>query len=560
MSAAIPVRRPRGALLLAVVLMAAALVYGVGTRGFALSEPDEARYGEIAREMLESGDWITPRLNYVVYFEKPPLVYWSSALAFAGLGQSEFAARLPVVLSAVLTLALTAWLARRLYGDATALLATGGLAVSPLFGVLAVALTLDMALTACITLAMVCAWHACAWQAEADEPRSVAARTRWVRAAYVATALAMLVKGPVAALLIGAAVFLYAVTHGGLRAVRAWLDWRAFALAAVIALPWFVLVGLRNPGFWQFFIVDQHFTRFVSKREHGQPIWFFLPVLPVALAPWGFVALADPVAPRAAWDPRTWRPGTHFCAIWAAVIVVFFSLSASKLLTYVLPALPALSILCARLVLTNVDRGHVAGVKRIGWLLLFSGLVMGLCAALLPMFMHHWRVRALAPFLFAAALPMAVTGLLSGRLVVAGRARAALAVLGCGWALLFCIAVAGRGAANEYRSLGVAARTELREGDRLALYQKYVQGMPFYAGRRVVLIGGRSELKFGSQQGDHSAWFWSGDEDLIREWRSPSRLFVLFNRQDLDRLRAQLDPPPIEIAAKDKKVLVKNRP
>jgi 4-amino-4-deoxy-L-arabinose transferase-like glycosyltransferase len=540
------------------VVSLAALLYGLSAHEIALLEPDEGRYAELGREMVESGDWLTPRLNYVKYLEKPPLVYWATGLSFLAFGLSELSARLPVVLSALVTLALTGWLARRLYGESAALLAVALLAVSPLFGILAVVLTLDMPLTAFMTAAMCAAWGALAASGP-DAPAYDASARRWVRVTYAATALAILVKGPVAAVLLGAIVFVFAVAQGGVRGLRAWLDWRAFALAALIALPWFMLVGLRNPEFFHFFVVDQHLTRYTSTREHGEPLWFFLPVLPVALAPWALVLLFDPGALRRAWDPRSWAPGTRFCALWAAVIVVFFSLSASKLLTYVLPAMPPLAILCARAVLWGVERGRVAGLVRVGWLLLVGGLVMGFCAAILPQFNSHYRVQLIAPFLAAGALPMAATGWITGRYATRGRPTAALLALGIGWTLVFAVALTGRSAANDYRPLALTARAAMAPEDRLALYHKYVQGMAYYTGRRVVFVGRGSELKFGSQQGDHSQWFWREDADLLREWAAPGRLFVLLNRTDLDRLRPQLDPAPIEIAVKDKKVLIKNR-
>jgi len=536
-----------GAWPIAAAVLGAAALYGFGAHGFALSEPDEGRYAEIAREMLVRRDWLTPHLNFVKYFEKPPLVYWATALAFVGLGSSELAARLPSVLGALATLAFTGWLARRLYGNATALLAVVLLAISPLFGLLAVVLTLDMALTAFMTGAMCCAWQAV----------SSGGRT-WIRLTYALTALAVLVKGPVAAVLIGAAVFLF-VAPQGWRALRPWIVWRGLALGAAIGLPWFIAVGLRNPEFWHYFIVDQHLTRYVSKREHGQPIWYFLPILPVALAPFGLAALCDPAALRAAGDPRTWTRGTRFCAIWASVIVVFFSLSAGKLLTYVLPALPPLAVLCARLTLWSVARGRDAGLQRAAWLLLLGGPLLGLCAAVLPLVNDHHRVQAGAPFFFAGAVPLFATGVAMRRLLTAGRARAALIALAAGWTAVFAVALAGRDVANAYRPLGLAARAALRPEDRLALYHNFVQGMAFYTGRRVIMIGGRSELKFGSLQGDHAAWFWPSDADLLREWKAPGRLFVVFNRKDLDRLRPALDPPPIEVIGKDTKVLVVNR-
>jgi 4-amino-4-deoxy-L-arabinose transferase-like glycosyltransferase len=124
---------------LALLLAAATLaIYLYGAHGFALADPDEARYGEIAREMIDSGEWVTPRLNHVKYFEKPPLVYWATALAIVTFGPSELAVRMPTLLAGLATLLLTALLARRLYGAWTALLAAAILAAAPLFAFMAV--------------------------------------------------------------------------------------------------------------------------------------------------------------------------------------------------------------------------------------------------------------------------------------------------------------------------------------------------------------------------------------------------------------------------------------
>ncbi|MGD9762556.1 MAG: phospholipid carrier-dependent glycosyltransferase [Candidatus Binatia bacterium] len=534
---------------LATLAFAAAL-YTYGSAHFPLTDPDEARYAEIAREMLASGDWVTPHLNFVKYFEKPPLVYWATALSFAGFGQSELAARLPSLLSALGTVALTIWLAVRLYGAATAALAAVILGFGPLFGILAQVLTLDMALTFFLTAALAALWCACATAREEERAR------RWVRLAYAAVALAVLVKGPVAVVLFAGVALPFVIVHVGWRSTRPFFDRWALALAVAIALPWFLLVGWRNPEFWSFFVVDQHIHRYLSSHEHGEPLWFFVPVIVLALAPWGFAALLDPVSLRAAVTRRS--AGTQFLAVWVAVIVGFFSLSSSKLITYVLPAMPPLAILCARALLWAIEQRRTAGLSRLASGLLLSGPAVAIAAAVLLLVSDHWRPQALAPFLFAAALPLSATGLFMRRLLPA-RPYAALVALGLGWLMLFGIAVAGRGVANDSRVLGRAARAAMGPEDRLAFYRKYVQGVVFYSERRAALIGTRGELKFGSQQGDQSAWFWPGDADLAREWAAPGRLFVLFNRSDLERLRPLLDPPPREIAAKDKKVLVVNR-
>lgn len=537
--------------ILALALAAGTLaIYLYGAHGFALADPDEARYGEIAREMIASGDWLTPRLNHVKYFEKPPLVYWATALGRLAWGPGELATRLPTLLAGLATLLLCAGLARRLYGASTALLATAILAAGPLFAFMAIVLTLDMSLTALLTAAMAAVWRA--WSSAGDR--------RWVRVAYAATALAILVKGPVAAVLVGGATLLFVLAHGGWRALRPWFDWRALALAAAIALPWFVAVTWRNPEFFQFFIVDQHLRRYTSTREHGEPIWFFLPVVLAGLAPWSLALAFDPRLLRGALDPRAWTPATRFLVIWAATVLVFFSLSASKLATYALPALPPLAILAARALLWGIERGRTAGLARAAWLLLIGGPVLGLVAALLPVVDHHYRVPLVVPYLFASAVPLALAGFATLRLLAARRPYAALVALAAGWALVLAVAVAGRGVANEYRPLGLAARAALRPGDRLVLYQNFVPSVVYNSGERWVMVGNPGELGFGSRQGDQSAWFWPTTDEFLRQWRGPGRLLVLFNRSHVAQLDGRLDPPPIEIASKDKKVLVANRP
>lgn len=535
---------------LGLLLAAATLaIYLYGAHGFALADPDEARYGEIAREMIESGDWTTPHLNYAKYFEKPPLVYWGTALAMRAFGGSELAVRLPTVLAGLLTLGLTAALARRLYGAATGLLAAAVLAAAPLFGFMAIVLTLDMSLTLFVTAALAAVWLA--WSGGGDR--------RWVRVAYVATALAILVKGPVAAVLVGGVAFLFSLTHGGWRALRPWFDWRALVLALAIVLPWFLLVGWRNPEFWHFFIVDQHLHRYTSTKEHGEPIWFFLPVVLGALAPWSLVLALDPGAWRGAVDPRRWTPATRFLALWAAVILVFFSLSISKLVTYALPALPPLAILAARAVLWAIGRGRTAGLARAAWVLLVAGPILGIVAAALPYANSHFRVPLVVPYLFAGAVPLALAGFVTLRLLAARRPHAALVALAAGWMLLFAVTVAGRGVANEYRSLGLAARAAMRPGDRLVLFLNFVQSMVYYSGTRWVMVGNPGELGFGSRQGDQSAWFWPTTDQFFQEWSGPGRMIVLFNRSHIERFGDRLDPPPIILATKDKKVLAANR-
>jgi len=561
-------------LLIGVGALAVCALYVFGARAFPLSDPDESRYGEIAREMLIRHDWVTPNLNYVKYFEKPPLVYWATALGFAGLGVGDFVARLPVVLSGLATVALTVWLTADMYGASTAVLVLPTLALGPLFAILAFVLTLDMSLTLFMTLAMVSVWFAWSTTPLGDSGRRAgmpAAMTSqplsrvagwgpraWYRVAYVATALAILVKGPVAAVLVGAIALLFLVLHGAWRAVRPALDWRGALLAVLVALPWFVLVSWRNPEFVHFFVVDQHLARYLWTHEHGEPIWFYLPLIPVSLGPWTLMLIFDPPLLRAALAPRTWAVSTRFLVIWTAAIIVFFSLSTSKLGTYILPAMPPLAVLVARAIELGVARGRTVGISRIAWFLLIAGPIVSLCGAVLPMVIDHWRMPIIAPILFAGGPVLLISGWLVLRVLRGGRPYAALAALAIGWCVALGVAVNGRAAENDYHSLGVAARAAMQPGDRLAMYNHYTPGIPYYSEHRTIMVGLVGELKFGSEHGADPAYFWHLD-DLRREWAAPGRLFLVINRVELDAFNPSLQPPPIVLASKDEKVLVTNR-
>ncbi len=523
----------------------------------ALAEPDEARYAEIAREMLLRHDWVTPTLNFVKYFEKPPLVYWLTMLAFSIFGITDWVARLVPVASAFLTLALTWIIGRRIYDRWVTLVGVVVLATSPLFFALGQTLTLDATLMACLTATLVCFWFG-----YHDDVR----RRRFYRLMYVAVALGVLTKGPVAVVLSGAIVVSFLMVRRDWRAIVPLLDPIGIGLFALVALPWFVLVSSRNPEFLNFFIMDQHVKRFVDPSEHQESRWFFLPFVVLGLMPW---SLALAVLPRS-WRvlPRvtTWSSGTWFCVLWASVVIGFFSLSASKLITYILPAFPPLALLTARalqVVLAQVVPAQVGPTedvplgRRMGMVFTFLGWTMVIGGGVAGLLQVDPIVPRILPSLCVGGVVMVVAGGLAQR---AHTPQRALTVIAVGWSLLLCAAIAGRDVTNSYRELGRVIHAQAGPDDQIVIYHHYVQGMPFYTERRVVQVGGRGELTFGSEQGDQRAFFWREDDRLLQAWASTTRLFLVINRAELETLRPQLALPPIAIAAEGKKVVVVNHP
>jgi 4-amino-4-deoxy-L-arabinose transferase-like glycosyltransferase len=321
-----------------------------------LTGPDEPRYAWIARSMAETGDWITPRLYGQPWFEKPPLYYWGAALSFKLFGVSEVAARLPSAVAALLGTLSLAWLAWRMYGARAArwlllfLPTTVGM-----IGFSHAAAT-DMPFSGMLTMAMVAAASLLRLGSDANgEHSDTRAEPPWevtlARCIFgLALALAVLAKGPAALILCGGTIFVWAAVSKRWQDSLRLLHPLAVGIFLITAAPWYVICQRSNPEFFQIFIVEHNFKRYLTPEfQHIQPFWFYVPVVAVAFLPW---------APLLAWS--IWRAvaelrltkrlsdGAAFFWAWALFCLVFFSVSRSKLPGYILPALPPLATLAAQ--------------------------------------------------------------------------------------------------------------------------------------------------------------------------------------------------------------------
>ncbi len=541
------------ALLVCAVALAILLAYSCMLGAFALAEPDEPRYAEIPREMIAAGDWVTPRLNYVKYFEKPPLVYWLTAINFELFGMSEFVARLWPALFAAIGVGMVGVLGCSMFGSWNGYAAAAVLAATPLYFGFSQILILDMPLTGLMTVALGAFWLAYS---------SARRRAPWVWVLYAATALAVLTKGPVAPLLIGAIIVAFLVLEGDLRALGWAVDPMGIVLFFLIATPWFILVSHRNPEFVDFFVIKQHVKRFLTPDEHQQPLWFFVPIVVGGMLPWTAYAL---VAPRllarfvVRLATRRVSAATLYCVIWATIIFAFFSLSGSKLATYILPMFSPLAILAARFFERVIVTRRTDVLHRGTLILLVFALVMILGAAISGEVVDAWQLGAILPALYRGGLLLGAAALVALVLLRWQGPQACFATLLLGMLALQVIAISGRGVAAEYRPLGIAIRAQARPDDAVVTYRHYVQAIPFYSHRRTVMVGGRGELDFGSRQGDQTAFFWDTDAQLIDAWRTLGRrMFLIINRVELEPLLSLLQPAPRQVAAYGKKVIVVN--
>ena len=315
--------------------------YGLGA--FGLIGADEPRYAQVAREMLERHDWITPVLAGRPWLEKPPLYYWQAMLAYSIFGVSDTAARIPSALDATLLVIAVYFFFRRFRPGVEI---DAALITTSCAGVIgyARAASMDMPLAASFAVGLLAWW---AW-------RETGKRI-YLALFYLCMALGMLAKGPVAPVLAAVVIVLFALATREFRLVAKTLWVPGILLFCAIALPWYLAVQMRNPQFFREFILEHNLARFSTNLyHHPEPFWYYLPVTTLALAPWiVFVIGAFVESARAWWAERktvSAEPDLElqfcvFACCWLIVPVIFFSLSRSKLPGYILPAIPAGAVL-----------------------------------------------------------------------------------------------------------------------------------------------------------------------------------------------------------------------
>lgn len=493
-------RRARRTMLrVSLLVLVGALWFGfLGLR--ALYFPDEGRYAEIPREMLASGDWVTPRLNTFPYFEKPPLQYWITAAAFAIFGEHDWTARLwPAIagLGGVLAVLATG---RRLYSPRAGWMAAGLMASSAGYFLATQFLTLDMGLAALLTGAM------CAFAVAQDARANPTQNRQWMLVAWALAALAVMSKGLIGVVLPALAVGVYVVASRSGNVLRRLHPVSGVAVMFAITVPWFVAVELRNPGFSDFFFIHEHLQRF-TQPEHRRPgpWWYFLPIGALALMPWLPAIVSAMRGARGI--PRAGVAGdfdaTRFFWCWAVAILVFFSASASKLPAYILPAMGATALALAVPLAREWRRTlriTAATAVLCGFFLALAALP---AAALIKVPQVAEDFRESVGWLIAAGVLYVLAGVASWHLTVRRRRLAALAMLVVGGMLASQVAMVMAHTIDEYFS---AERLIARVTAGVRPFQPAVpfysvdmfdHTVPFLLGRTVILVKEQSELAYG---------------------------------------------------------------
>ncbi len=485
------------------LLLAVAVIWFGNIEYRKLIKPDEGRYAEIPREMVVSGDWVTPRLNDLKYFEKPPLQYWATATAYELFGEHQWTSRLWVSLTGFAGLLLVWFAGTRLFGCAAGYYAAVLLGGSMLYVLMGHINTLDMGVTFFITLGIV---GLLLGQQAGSEMHT---RRNWMALAWVALALAVLSKGLMGLVLPGAALLLYSILQ---RDIGVWkrMHWgKGLLLFLLVVSPWFYLVMKANPEFFQKFFIYEHYTRFTTKElGRYQPWYYFVPILLFGMMPWT-VLMFDTML-------RTWKDSTRsdkvfnperFLLIWAVFIYLFFSVSGSKLPSYLLPMFPALALLMGKQLGAMSER-------RLFWLVapmlpLAVLVVLGMAFASLYMErladtpLQHQMYSEYAHWLLAASL-IWLSGVIAG-LALLRRTNKTAAVL----TLAIITLIAAQLGTSGYNTIA-RERSAYLIADAIRPYVKadvpfysvamYEQTLPFYLKRTFTLVNYQDEMAFGIMQ------------------------------------------------------------
>jgi 4-amino-4-deoxy-L-arabinose transferase-like glycosyltransferase len=519
-----------------------------------LVRPDEGRYAEIPREMVATGDWLTPRLNGLKYFEKPALQYWATAAAYEAFGETHWAARLWPALTGFLGILFTAFAGMRLWGRQAGTYAGLICASSILYIGIGHLNTLDMGVSFFLNagvLALVLAQRA----ARPESTRN------WMLVAWATLGLAILSKGLIGAVLPGAAFVVYSLVCGDFAAWKKLHIAKGVALMLAITAPWFIWVSIVNRDFAQFFFIHEHWDRFFKTEHRRTGVWYyFVPILLAGILPWTFAMFGG--------LPTMWRrepiegfQPRRFLLVWCVLVFLFFSVSQSKLPSYILPIFPALALLIGerlthfspRALLWSIVPLMFVGAGVAG----YAPYVVNQASNEVPAALYQNYV----PWLLIAGLVLVLGSGLAAWWARGGRSTAAVTTLALTGLVAAQVGLTGheslaRASSSYYLVPQIVPHMHANQ-DFYSLGM-YEQTLPFYIKRTLTLVEYQDEMAFGISQ--EPGKYVKDYIEFSRRWLLPESRGALAIMNPTTIQYFDRNKLPYEIIAQDTRRLVVKRP
>lgn len=557
------------------ILLAAgiALVFGLflGTRP--LSVPDEGRYAEIPREMLVEHDFVTPHLNGVKYFEKPPLFYWLQAGAIKVFNPlisktenivakskqkhfshiSEWTVRLPNAMIALLGCLLVYIAGRTLFERRAGLLSAIILASSLLYFALARMVTLDMTLSFCLSGSLL------SFLVASNLSPSLERRILFY-SAYIFAGLAVLAKGLIGIMFPVMIIGLWILLSNQWRLLKECYLLSGIFLFLLIVMPWHILVQIKNPEFFQFYFIEQQFLRYSTLiAQRYQPDWFFIPIFIAGFLPW-ICFLPQAIISH---FPKNWQQLKEknnyiFLLLWVAVIFLFFSFSHSKLIPYILPIFPGLSLLTGYYFSSYWQRFNSIKWGYIAVPTLWIGLgIFGI------LYLLNDPSITLSPisriFLIAGYSVFFLNSLLASCFIILKKAKLAFINLALGSVisfLIFSISIPKLDTRSIKPLIAILKPLLIPEA-KVVAYDDYYQDLPFYLNQRIYTVNVGGELSFGMQHQDTHAWMLK-DANFWPIWESQDQVYMITNKEMYQRFKDAKTPDIFLLGQTEQDVLLSN--
>src|SRR5262245_41515081 len=547
---------------LSILTLFLGVLFGFKLGERALWSPVEGHYAEIAREMVVSGDYLTPWLAGMKFLEKPPLFYWLESANIKLFGLNEWSLRLwPAVFATIGCLAVY-FAGSRLFERRVGLISSTVLATSTLWYVMGHVINLDMALSALITCALLSFLLG-----SLEQPGYKRRLALW--AFFVFSALATMTKGLIGIVIPAMVIGTWMLILDEWNILSTLYLSSGASLFLLIAAPWHILISQTNPDFLRSYLFDEHVQRYLTKPEgpFEQP-WAYIPVLLLGMFPWGvFMLQALRHSLHFPWRKRHQHKEVIFLVLWAGLVFLFFSASSYKGIPYILPMFPPLAILIARYLAAAWEPPRLPGIQSgsFSLLVLLSVLVIaGLAgpqhyldrssdwpnvevprweATVASSRSDYGDLSALTPYISAQSAILVLGGV-SALILGFGNRRAfrwAFLSLTLSWALFLVVLNSSLPLLDQRRSvkaLAVVLKSQLHSADEVASYHAYYQDLPVYLQRPVAVVGWKGNLQFGVEVNERSGGWMTDDATFWQRWNSPATVYMLTEQATYDKLRS----------------------